>query len=93
MEWDAYIRIDMPREEVMYMFLQEVIDQSADGCAEMTDVITIISLIYHNNTDQESILTEVVQQDLIMVSIMEMEDHKESLTESSIIREAARVLQ
>ena len=74
----------MSREEGMFMFHQEDIDQHGDGCTEMTDTISIISLTCHI-TDQESSITEVVLQDLIMVSIMEMTEHKASLTETLII--------
>ena len=72
----------MPREEGMFMFRQEVLDQHGDGCTEMTDTISIISLTYRLIIDQESILTEVVLQDLITDSIMEMVDYKASLTEA-----------
>ena len=71
----------MSREEGMCMFRQEGIGQHGDGCTEMTDIVSI-TIMFHNITDQESSLTEVVLQDLIMVSIMEMEEHKESLTEA-----------
>lgn len=81
----------MPREEGMFMFRQEGIDHRGDVYTEMTDVVSIISLTCHI-TDQEFSLTEVVLQDLIMVSIMEMADHKENLIEAIIIQEAARVL-
>ena len=74
----------MPREEVMFMFPQEDIDHRGDGCTEMTDTISIISLTCII-TDQESSLTEVVLQDIITDSIMEMADYKESLTEAIII--------
>ena len=67
------------------MFHQEGIDQKGDGCTEMTDTISIISLT-RRITDQESSLTEVVLQDIIMVSIIEMmADYKASLTEAIII--------
>ena len=81
----------MPREEGMFMYRQEDIDHRGDGCIEMTDTISIISLTCII-TDQESSLTEVVLQDLIMVSIMEMAEHKESLTEALLTLGAARVL-
>ena len=71
----------MSREEGMFMCRQEVIDQHGDGCTEMTDIVSI-TIMFRNITDQESRLTEVVLQDLIMVSIMEMVEHKESLTEA-----------
>ena len=71
----------MSREEGMFMFHQEGIDQHGDGCTEMT-VIVSITIMFRNITDQESRLTEVVLQDLIMVSIMEMTEHKASLTEA-----------
>ena len=74
----------MPREEVMFMFPQEDIDNRGDGCTEMTDTISIISLTCLI-TDQESSLTEVVRQDIITDSIMEMAEHKASLTEAIII--------
>ena len=75
----------MPREEDMFMYHQEGIDHRGDGCTEMTDTISIISLTYRLITDQESSLTEVILQDLIMVSIIEMAEHKASLTEVIII--------
>ena len=65
----------------MFMFRQEGIDQHGDGCTEMTDTIFIISLTCLI-TDQESSLTEVVCQDIITDSIMEMADYKASLTEA-----------
>ena len=74
----------MPREEDMFMCRQEGIDQHGDGYTEMTDSISIISLTCII-TDQESILTEVVLQDIITDSITEMADYKESLTEAIII--------
>ena len=77
----------MSREEDMFMYRQEVLDHREDGCTEMTDTISIISLTCII-TDQEASLTEVVHQ----VFIMEMEDYKGSLTEVIIIRGAARVL-
>ena len=67
----------------MFMFHQEGIDQHGDGFTEMTDIVSI-TIMFRNITDQESRLTEVVLQDLIMVSIMEMVEHKESLTEATI---------
>ena len=67
----------MSREEDMFMCRQEDIDHRGDGCIEMTDTISIISLTCII-TDQESSLTEVVHQ----VFIMEMEDYKGSLTEA-----------
>lgn len=73
----------MSREEGMFMCLQEDIDHRGDGCTEMTDTISIIILTCLI-TDQESSLTEVVLQDLITDSIMEMADYKESLTEALI---------
>ena len=75
----------MFREEGMFMFLQEVLDQKGDGYTEMTDIVSIISLTYRLITDQESSLTEVVRQDIITDSIMEMAEHKGSLTEAIII--------
>ena len=66
------------------MFRQEGIDQHGDGCTEMTDTISIISLTCLI-IDQESSLTEAVLQDLITDSIMEMVEHKASLTEAIII--------
>ena len=72
----------MPREEDMFICRQEDIDHREDGCTEMTDTISIISLTYRLIIDQESILTEVVLQDLITDSIMEMVDYKASLTEA-----------
>ena len=75
----------MPREEDMFMFRQEDIDRRGDGCTEMTDTISIISLTCHNIIDQESSLTEVVLRDLITDSIMEMADYKASLTEALLI--------
>ena len=86
-EWDAYILTDMPREEDMFMFRQEVLDHRGDGCTEMTDIVSIISLTCLI-TDQESSLTEEV----LRVFIMEMADYKASLTEALLIWEAARVL-
>ena len=74
----------MPREEDMFMCHQEVLDHRGDGCTEMIDTISIISLT-RLITDQESILTESVLQDLITDSIMEMVEHKASLTEAIII--------
>ena len=73
------------------MFRQEDIDRRGDGCTEMTDTISIITLTFLI-IDQESSLTEAVLQDLITDSIMEMVEHKASLTEAIIIWEAARVL-
>ena len=73
----------MSREEGMFMCRQEDIDQHGDGCTEMTDIVSIT--IMFRIIDQESSLTEVVLQDLIMVFIMEMEEHKASLTEATII--------
>ena len=70
----------MPIEEDMFMYRQEDIDHREDGCTEMTDTISIISLTCLI-TDQESSLTEVV----LRVSIMEMVEHKASLTEVIII--------
>ena len=67
----------------MFMFRQEDIDHRGDGCIEMTDTICIISLTCLI-TDQESSLTEAVLQDLITDSIMEMAEHKTSLTEALI---------
>ena len=74
----------MYREEGMFMFRQEDIDQKGDGCTEMTDTISIISLTCLI-IDQEYSLTEVVLQDLITDSIMEMAEHKASLTEALLI--------
>ena len=68
----------MPREEDMFMFRQEVLDHRGDGCTEMTDTISIISLTYRLIIDQDSSLTEAVLQ----VFIMEMAEHKASLTEA-----------
>ena len=82
----------MSREEGMFMYRQEVLDHREDGCTEMTDIVSIISLTYRLIIDQESSLTEAVLQDLITDSIMEMAEHKGSLTEAIIIWEAARVL-
>ena len=65
----------------MFMFRQEDIDQHGDGCTEMTDIVSI-TIMFRIIIDQESSLTEVVLQDLIMVSIMEMAEHKASLTEA-----------
>ena len=70
----------MSREEDMFMCRQEDIDHREDGCTEMTDTISIISLTYLI-TDQESSLTEAV----LRVSIMEMADYKASLTEALLI--------
>ena len=70
----------MPREEDMFMCRQEDIDHREDGCTEMTDIVSIISLMCLI-TDQESSLTEAVRQDIITDSIMEMAEHKGSLTE------------
>ena len=92
MGWDVCIRADMPREEGMFMCRQEDIDHREDGYTEMTDIVSIISLTYRLITDQEFNLTEVVRQDIITDSIMEMADYKGSLTEAIIIWEAARVL-
>ena len=66
------------------MCRQEDIDHRGDGCTEMTDTISIISLTCLI-IDQESSLTEAVLQDLITDSIMEMADYKASLTEALII--------
>ena len=74
----------MFREEDMFMCRQEGTDHRGDGYTEMTDIVSIISLTCII-TDQESSLTEVIFQDLIMVSIMEMADYKASLTEALII--------
>ena len=74
----------MPREEDMFMFHQEGIDHRGDGYTEMTDTISIISLTCII-TDQESSLTEAVCKDIITDSIMEMVEHKASLTEVIII--------
>ena len=74
----------MSREEDMFMCRQEDIDRRGDGYTEMTDSISIISLTCII-TDQESSLTEVVRQDIITDSIMEMAEHKASLTEAIII--------
>ena len=71
----------MPRDEGMFMCRQEDIDHRGDGCTEMTDTISIISLTYRLITDQESSLTEEV----LRVFIMEMADYKASLTEALII--------
>ena len=71
----------MSREEDMFMCRQEGIDHRGDGCTEMTDTISIISLTCRI-IDQESSLTEAVLQDLITDSIMEMVDYKGSLTEA-----------
>ena len=73
------------------MLRQEDIDHRGDGCTEMTDIISIISLTCLI-TDQESSLTEAVLQDLITDSIMEMAAYKVSLIEAHLICEAARVL-
>ena len=70
----------MSREEGMFMFSQEDIDRRGDGCTEMTDTTSIITLTCLI-IDQESSLTEAVRQDLITDSIMEMADYKASLTE------------
>ena len=75
----------MPIEEGMFMCRQEGIDHREDGYIEMTDIISIISLTYRLIIDQESSLTEAVRQDIITDSIMEMAEHKGSLTESIII--------
>ena len=91
MVWDAYILTDMSNQEDMYTFHQEVIDQIADGYIEMTDIIFIITLMYHIITDQMSILTEEVHQDLMVVSIMEIEDHITILTEAFLMWEVAVV--
>ena len=72
----------MPREEDMFIFRQEDIDHRGDGYTEMTDIVSIISLTYRLIIDQESSLTEVVRQDIITDSIMEMAEHKASLTEA-----------
>ena len=74
----------MPREEGMFMCRQEGIDHRGDGYTEMTDIVSIISLTCLI-TDQESSLTEVVCQDIITDSIMEMAEYKASLTETIII--------
>ena len=74
----------MPRDEDMFMCRQEDIDQKGDGCTEMRDIVSIISLTCLI-TDQDYSLTEVVLQDLITDSIMEMADYKASLTEAIII--------
>ena len=71
----------MSREEGMFMFHQEGIDQHGDGCTEMTDIVSI-TIMFRIIIDQYSRLTEVVIQDIIMVSIMEMAEHKENLTEA-----------
>ena len=71
----------MSREEGMFMFRQEGIGQHGDGCTEMTDIVSI-TIMFRIIIDQESRPTEVVLQDLIMVSIMEMTEHKASLTEA-----------
>ena len=74
----------MSREEDMFMCRQEDIDRRGDGYTEMTDTISIISLTCLI-TDQESSLTEVVRQDIITDSIMEMADYNGSLTEALLI--------
>ena len=74
----------MPREEGMFMCRQEDIDHRGDGCTEMTDIVSIISLTCLI-IDQESSLTEAVLQDFITDSIMEMAEYKASLTEAIII--------
>ena len=74
----------MPREEDMFMCRQEVLDHRGDGYTEMTDIVSIISLTCLI-TNQEYSLTEVVLQDLITDFIMEMAEHKGSLTEAIII--------
>ena len=63
------------------MCRQEGTDHRGDGCIEMTDIISIISLTCLI-IDQESSLTEAVLQDLITDSIMEMAEYKASLTET-----------
>lgn len=88
---DACILTDISREEDMFMCRQEGIDHRGDGCTETTDIVSIISLICLI-IDQESSLTEVVLQDFITDSIMEMAEHKVILTEVIIIWGAARVL-
>ena len=75
----------MPIEDGMFMCRQEDIDHRGDGCTEMTDTISIISLTYRLIIDQDPSLTEAVRQDIITDSIMEMAEHKGSLTESIII--------
>ena len=75
----------MSREEDMFMCRQEDIDQKGDGYTEMRDIVSIISLTYRLIIDQESSLTEAVLQDFITDSIMEMVEHKASLTEAIII--------
>ena len=67
------------------MCRQEDIDHRGDGCTEMTDTISIISITCRNIIDQESSLTEAVIQDLITDFIMEMADYKASLTEALLI--------
>lgn len=75
----------MSREEGMFMCHQDGIDQKGDGYTEMTDIVSIISLTCRNITDQEFSLTEAVLQNLITDSIMEMVEHKTSLTEALLI--------
>lgn len=72
----------MSNQEDMYMFHQEDIDQIVDGCAEMKDIISIIALTCHIITDQVSSLIEVVHQDTMAVSIMEIEHRTVNLTEA-----------
>ena len=62
-----------------------------DGCTEMKDIISIIALTCHIITDQVSSLIEVVHQDPMAISIMEIEYHKANLTEAFPIREITRV--
>ena len=68
----------------MFMFRQEDIDHRGDGCTEITDIVSIIILTCII-IDQESIITEVVLQDLITDSVMEIAEYKASLTEGIII--------
>ena len=73
------------------MFHQKVIDQIVDGCTEMKDIISIIALTCHIITDQVSSLIEVVHQDPMVVSIMEIEHHTVNLTEAFLIREVTHM--
>ena len=91
MVWDACILTDMSNQEDMCMFRQNVIDQIVDGCTEMKDIISIIALTCHIITDQASSLIEVVHQDPMEISIMEIEYHKVNPTEAFPIREITHV--
>ena len=73
------------------MFRQNVIDQNVDGCTEMKDIISIIALTCHIITDQVSSLIEVVHQDPMAISIMEIEHHTVNPTEAFPIREITRM--